>query len=365
MAKLHAEERKTSKQSDEGDKGSEKSTMEEKDDRSFKLDSLVSGVSQMSSKLVSGGLDTLEGIGKKTITILQETNPDIKNKIRGINTKPVLSDILKEAKERQADDSIPKDNEKSSFRQVSFELLFEDYKGTVFYEALEILANQSKMKIDMVMKPLDGKALKEIQETLEEVKELCELPDTEAVDDEFSLDMLDEKIKSAIEDLNVQLNYTELSSCVVNTKEWLENLDKDATGQSIYTKSVESLANICALSVGNLHKLAELLLSLDHRSTADEADSLTQYVDFMLIVIELLLNYFSLDRLATLYCHLLNHVASLYSTKITALESNDENKKLVTNIFLEVTYKLQTKFFFAKVYVFSEFKLYNIHKKCI
>lgn len=276
MAKIHAEDRKMSKQSD----SSENPAADEKpttDDRTFKLDSIVSGVSQMSSKLVSGGLDTLEGIGKKTITILQESNPDIKNKIRGINNQQNLSDILKEAKDRSDENSAnPKESDSNTIKQVSFDILFEDFKGTVFLEALGILANQSKMKIDMVMKPLDGKALKEIEETLAEVKELCELPDIEVGDDDIAIDQMEEKLKSLVEDLNIQLNFKELISCLLKIKEWLDNLDKDATGQSIYTKSIESLANVCALSLGTLHKLAELLLSLDHRSTSDESDSVTQ-----------------------------------------------------------------------------------------
>lgn len=272
MAKIHIEERKMSKQSEKD--GSEKLDTAEKDDRTFTYN-LVSGVSQMSSKLVSGGLDTLEGIGKKTINILQESNPDIKNKIRGINSNPVLSDLLKEAKERSEDISSLSKNSDTITKQVSFDLLFEDYKGTVFYEALEILANQSKMKIDMIKKPLNGKALHQVEETLAEVQELCEFPETESIAD-FSLDNIEGQLNAAIEDLNVQLNFKELIGCLDKTKMWLGNLDKDATEKLIYTQSIDSLANVCALSLGNLHKLAELLLSLDHRSTTDEADSLAQ-----------------------------------------------------------------------------------------
>jgi hypothetical protein len=270
MAKLRVEEKKSTKEQNEDGEGSEGPGEES----AFKLDSLVSNVTQISSKLVTGGLDTLEGIGKKTITILQESNPDIKSKLRNISgNKPNLSDILKEAKDRT--DESPTSHKSENYQSVSFELLFEDNKGTVFYEALEILSNQSKMKIDLLMKPLDGRALQEIEETLDEVKELCELPDSESLDDDLTIEMVESKLEAATADLNIKLNFKELIGFLDKMKTWLDG-SGDTGGFEIYSKSIDALANICALSLGNLHKLAELLLSKDHRSTADEADSLTQ-----------------------------------------------------------------------------------------
>jgi Protein of unknown function (DUF719) len=273
MAKLQAEQQKAAEtQEDRDDKSSEKP-----EDSRFKFDSLLSGVSQISSKVVSGGLDTLEGIGKKTINILQDTDPNIKNKIRGmkVNSQPNLSDLLKEAKDRE-EEPTPTVNEKS-MNSVSFENLLDEYKGLVFLEALEILSNQSKMKIELLMKPLNGKVLTEMEETLAEVKELCEL-DAENFDESLTAENLESKLQSATEDLNVKLNFTEIVNCSAEAQDWLDGVVISLELIVVYEKSVKVMANVCALSLNNLQKLAELLLSQDHRSTADEADSLTQYV---------------------------------------------------------------------------------------
>lgn len=260
----------------------EKST----DDNKFNMGNLLSGVSEMSSKMVSGGLDTLEGIGRKTINILQENDPNLKNKILGMSgqiEKRNLSEILKEAKERPEDFShIPS---KSVFptKLISFEQILDDYKGLVYLEAIEILSNQSKMRIESLTKPLNGKALTEMEETLEEVKELCELPESDNFEEEITAESLEIKLEKAIEDLNLTLSFKEIVSFTKECHQWLKDLEHGAMNE-IYEKSIHVLANTCALSIGNLQKLAELLLSMDHRSTADEADSLTQLVPLILLL---------------------------------------------------------------------------------
>lgn len=308
MARLQAEEKKKLAESGEGSVNEEKS-----EESRFKLDDLLSGVTQISSKVVSGGLETLEGIGKKTIDILHETDPNIKNKIRNMNVsnKPNLSDLLKEAKER--DDDVT--SSEPRVKQVSFEHLLDEYKGLVFLEALEILSSQSKMKIELLLKPLSDKVLSDMEETIEEVKELCEF-DADAFDESVTSENLEEKIAAATADLTVKLNTSEIVSHAKESKAWLEDLETTAQSSSIYDKSIHVLAKSCALSLNNFQKLAELLLSQDRRLTADEADSLTQ--------------------LATIYCSLFNHQATLYTEKLTAEKSSDETKKLATNIFLEV-----------------------------
>lgn len=272
MAKMHVEQKKSAGTNEDAIVSEEKSS--EKSEDTWKLDSLLSGVTQISSKVVSGGLDTLEGIGKKTINILQETDPNLKNKIRSMNvsSKPNLSDLLKEAKDR--DDVTPAANERPQ-PKVSFEHLLDEYKGLVFLEALDILSKQSTMKIEFLIKPLTGKVLSDMEETLAEVKELCEL-DSENFDESLTAENLESKLLSATEDLNVKLNLSEIVSYSKETQKWLDDLDSSAEPQSIFDRSIHALAKSCALSLNNLQKLAELLLSQDHRSTADEADSLSQ-----------------------------------------------------------------------------------------
>lgn len=50
----------------------------------------------------------------------------------------------------------------------------------------------------------------------------------------------------------------------------------DTTVKGIYKRAVSGLAQATALSVEQYHKAAEMLLVKTRRSTADEADALTQ-----------------------------------------------------------------------------------------
>ena len=311
MARMQVEDKKNQPGSEDGSvNDSEKS-----EESRSKLDNFMSGVSQISSKVVSGGLDTLEGIGKKTINILQETDPNIKEKIRNMNVsnKPNLSDLLKEAKDR--DEVSP--TRDTPIKTVSFEHLLDEYKGLVFLEALEILSNQSKMQIEITLKPLSGRSLAEMQETIDEIEELCDF-DPEVFDESLTIENLEKKIKAAKADLNIELNTNEIVNHAEESQLWLDELNALESPKVIYEKSIHVLAKSCALSLNNFQKLAELLLSQDHRQTADEADSMSQ--------------------LAKLYCSLFNHLAVRYTEEMTSGSANDENKKMATNVFLEVSF---------------------------
>lgn len=58
----------------------------------------------------------------------------------------------------------------------------------------------------------------------------------------------------------------------------LNELAPDATPRGSYKLGVKSLAHSTALSVEIYHKMAEMLLVKGRRSTADEADAVTQSV---------------------------------------------------------------------------------------
>lgn len=77
-----------------------------------------------------------------------------------------------------------------------------------------MLSRQSELKLSTLLAPLAGRALSDMQETLDEVKELCELPDsdTDESDGRHSADELAEKITSATEDLDVPVDFTDIKA---------------------------------------------------------------------------------------------------------------------------------------------------------
>lgn len=188
---------------------------------SFGFGNLLSGVSSITklvestgSKVMTGGLDTLEAIGKKTMEVLQDGDPGLKKKrafFMNDPDKPILSQILREAKEK-AESEEKTLEERELARKIRFESLFDDYQGLVHLEALEMLSKQSNMKIQQHLIELNTNDLTSVQETLEEIKELCELDGNDGdEDDENKNDgNLKDRLKNACHDLGVNITYEKL-----------------------------------------------------------------------------------------------------------------------------------------------------------
>uniref|UniRef100_A0A182W3D4 Protein FAM114A2 n=1 Tax=Anopheles minimus TaxID=112268 RepID=A0A182W3D4_9DIPT len=294
----------------------------------FGFDQLVSGVTQISSKVITGGLDTLEGIGKKTMTILQENDPGLLNKRKLLGLQPndgvVLSQVLREAKAKteERERNLKQIQKHQYKKKLHFETLFDDYHGLVHLEALEMLSKQASLKLESLMAPLTGKALEGLQETMAEVKELCELPETDNDDADglHTANELEEKLKETIVDLdpNVKVDFGEIVKSWTEYTEWIDNRHDERTGQDVFERAMRALAQTTALCVLRMHKLAEILLISEHHSTATEADVLVQ--------------------LTTVFCWHLSGVATRFCSELTKMkdESGDDNDSaLITNIFLE------------------------------
>jgi len=151
----------------------------------FGFSNLMSGVSSITrlvettgSKVLTGGLDTLETIGKKTMEVLQEGDPGLKKKRALLLGKPVLSQVLREAKEK-AERENKETEDKEAARKAHFETLFDDYQGLVHLEALEMLSEQCNIKLQSVLLTSSGTALSQLQQSLQELRDLCQLPDDE------------------------------------------------------------------------------------------------------------------------------------------------------------------------------------------
>lgn len=182
------------------------------------LGSFVSNVTSISNRVIAGGLDTLEGIGKKTMTIIQENDAGLisKRKLLGLdNQKPVLSQVLREAKEKseESEKTMKLTQKKSYKKQLHFETLFDDYHGLVHLEALEMLSKQASLKLQALLMPLSGIALNELQQTMNSVNELCELNELDQDDSPsqlYDVTELEEKFKSATEDFDIPIDFTDI-----------------------------------------------------------------------------------------------------------------------------------------------------------
>ncbi|XP_053616423.1 protein FAM114A2 [Plodia interpunctella] len=298
-------------------------------DVAFPFGNLISGVTKFventGTKVISGGLDTLETIGKKTMEVLQDGDPGLARKRAMLGLRaadaPVLSRVLREAKERaEGEDRLRE--ERREAKEVHYETLFDDFEGLVHLEALEMLSKQVSMRIEERLRSLEPQPRHDAKETLQQVAELCEMPDEEDEEDEeppssgSKAEVFHEKLQTATQDLGLRLQFQQLVKQYTDTLAWLSSEDP-STHKAIYKKSVSALAQATALSVEIYHKAAEMLLVKTRRSTADEADALTQ----MTVVLTK-----HISELATQFTEKLNSIPD---------ENKEQNNNYITNIFLE------------------------------
>ncbi|KAL3266673.1 hypothetical protein HHI36_010835 [Cryptolaemus montrouzieri] len=286
----------------------------------FGLGNLVKLVENTGNKVISGGLDTLETIGKKTMEVLQEGDPGLKKKrafLKIEQNKPVLSQILREAKERA-------ENERNISEEVymkkmkNYETLFDDHHGLVHLEALELLSKQCEIKLRNLQNSLNGEQYTEFLETMDQIKELCELPDEEE-EDQISILEIREKLKKAVTEMNVQISYDKLMTNWEESEVWLNALNMNICDEKeLHQQAIETLAQLTSLAMEQFHKIGELLLIKDRRSTADEADSLVQVTTTLTALIGIAAAKFS-EKLNSKICE----------------STNKEISGLITNVFFE------------------------------
>jgi hypothetical protein len=158
----------------------------------------------------------------------------------------------------------------------NYETLFDDHQGLVHLEALEMLSKQCDIKLQTLLESYTDDALVDMQETMDQVKELCELPD-EDEEEQVSWSEIDDKLKSAVSEINVPISYKKLIDTWEETESWLNTLKLEVCDErELHQQAIEALAQLTAIAVEQFHKAGELLLVKEHRSTADEADSLVQ-----------------------------------------------------------------------------------------
>ncbi|XP_060948843.1 protein NOXP20 isoform X2 [Limanda limanda] len=131
--------------------------------------SITHAVQNTGKSVISGGLDALEFIGKKTMNVLAESDPGFK-KTKTLMQKTVsLSQMLKEAKEKERSRL---DNHPISAPTAHYGILFDDYQGLSHLEALEILSNESETKVQAFLSPLVEEEQDEVKKELILIKDI-------------------------------------------------------------------------------------------------------------------------------------------------------------------------------------------------
>ncbi|KAM3938273.1 protein NOXP20 isoform 1-T2 [Leptodactylus fuscus] len=260
---------------------------------------LTNAVQNTGKSVLSGGLDALEFIGKKTMNVLAESDPGFKKTKTLMQKTASLSQMLREAKEKEKRRLA---EQVSDERTAHYGMLFDEYQGLSHLEALEILSNESETKVQAHLSTLGEETLESLKADLIAIKDIFLHKDFENEEESnaegeepeeftrmltellFELhvaatpDKLNKAMKKAHDWLSaeslcseqqhekVAMNFQEETEVVKDNPAEASEEGGKAEGkgkmssEDIYMKSVESLAEITARCIEQLHKVAELIL---------------------------------------------------------------------------------------------------------
>ncbi|NXD55876.1 NXP20 protein, partial [Corvus moneduloides] len=329
------------------------------------LSAITNAVQNTGKSVLSGGLDALEFIGKTTMNVLAESDPGFKRTKTLMARTVSLSQLLREAKEKEKQRRA---QQVTVERTAHYGLLFDEFQGLSHLEALEILSNESEAQIQSHLARLDGEQLETVKNDLIAIKEIFvpkELDDEvvqaqKAVLFFLAADMGEEFVSMLTEllfELHIAATPDKLNKARKKAHEWLEEaslstpvdteeevnekpgepgeektqkddkidsdkteVDKSKTVEEIYMLSIESLAEVTARCIEQLHKVAELILHGQEveKTAQDQAKVLTNLTSAM--------------------CNEVSSLSKKFSDSITAAGSNMKAEVLnpiINSVLLE------------------------------
>ncbi|XP_053886373.1 protein NOXP20 isoform X2 [Malaclemys terrapin pileata] len=260
------------------------------------LSTITNAVQNTGKSVLTGGLDALEFIGKKTMNVLAESDPGFKRTKILMERTVSLSQLLREAKEKEKQRLA---QQVTVERTAHYGLLFDEFQGLSHLEALEILSNESEAKIQSFLTSLNGEQLETVKNDLIAIKEIFIPKESNNEEDQEKKADMEEEFVSMLTELLFELHVAatpdKLNKARKKAHDWLEetnfstSLDleekpeenkedeqkteqgggdgadkteekKNKTVEEVYMLSIESLAEITARCIEQLHKVAELIL---------------------------------------------------------------------------------------------------------
>ncbi|XP_039532870.1 protein FAM114A2 [Pimephales promelas] len=308
------------------------------------LSSLTTVVQSTGKTVISGGLDALEFIGKKTMDVIAEGDPGFK-KTKGLmmnNRNSTLSQVLREAKEREQQQKAENVSSETD-KKAHYGMLFDEFQGLSHLEALEILSRESEAKLKSVLTTLSGEELAKLREELQDIKEPFSLMEfDDEVEDDMKGDDGEDFVKEltdVLERLQISTSADKLSKARKNASNHLTNmkLQSESTQQEeeeqetpVTKYSVEeahlfaitSLAEFTARSIEQFQKTAEMLL---HCNTEEATASEQAKV---------------LSQVTIVICKEVSLLSKKYTSCLTTIGANEKGEvlnPLITSVFLEAS----------------------------
>uniref|UniRef100_A0A663DKK1 Family with sequence similarity 114 member A1 n=1 Tax=Aquila chrysaetos chrysaetos TaxID=223781 RepID=A0A663DKK1_AQUCH len=326
------------------------------------LSAITNAVQNTGKSVLSGGLDALEFIGKTTMNVLAESDPGFKRTKTLMARTVSLSQLLREAKEKEKQRRA---QQVTVERTAHYGLLFDEFQGLSHLEALEILSNESEAQVQYsYLAALDGEQLETVKKDLIAIKEIFvpKESDDEVVQAQKVFEKSEEFVSMLTEllfELHVAATPDKLNKARKKAHEWLEKasfstpvdieeklkekpgepgeektekedkidsdkteVDKNKTVEEIYMLSIESLAEVTARCIEQLHKVAELILHGQEveKTAQDQAKVLTNLTRAMCNEVSSLSKKFSDSLTAAGGCNSTTYIQDAFQLLLPVLQ---------------------------------------------
>ncbi|XP_028668766.2 protein FAM114A2 [Erpetoichthys calabaricus] len=294
--------------------------------------SLTNVVQSTGKTVLSGGLDALEFIGKKTMDVIAEGDPGFK-KTKGLMLRTsTLSEVLREAKEREEQQTSHLVDTDTT-RKAHYGMLFDELQGLSHLEALEILSSESAAKVKSVFTTLSGDELAKLKEELELVKKSFSLIEFDEEEEECIDDDGEEFVKevtAAMAEMKIMVTADKLVQARKRVEDWMSDINTQreeeekarCITEEIHASAIRSLAELTARAIEQFHKIAELVLH-----SQEEKDTVLQQAKI-------------LSQMTIILCKEVSVLSKKFTSSLTVVgthEKGDVLNPLITGIFLEAS----------------------------
>ncbi|KAG5285023.1 hypothetical protein AALO_G00033190 [Alosa alosa] len=312
------------------------------------LSSLTSVVQNTGKTVITGGLDALEFIGKKTMDVIAEGDPGFK-KTKGLMIRTsTLSQVLREAKEREQQQQQQMGDELSSDmeKKAHYGMLFDEFQGLAHLEALESLSRESEIKVKSVLTSMSGDELAQLKHHLEEIKEPFSLEEFDDDEDDSKEDRdgveFVKELTDAMSRLHLSTTADKLSQATTNVHNRIADIksatalppqEEDGTEEKavpkcsteeVHSSAIRGLAELTAKSIEQFHKVAQV--TLHSGSNSAEVATLEQAR--------------VLAQITVLLCKEISLLSKSFTSCLTSVGANEKGEvlnPLITGVFLEAS----------------------------
>ncbi|XP_067422700.1 protein FAM114A2 isoform X2 [Emydura macquarii macquarii] len=311
------------------------------------LSTISTAVQSTGKSVISGGLDALEFIGKKTMDVIAEGDPGFKKTKGLMNRNSTLSQVLREAKEKE-EQRTAAEVTMATEKKAHYGLLFDEFQGLSHLEALEMLSRESDSKVKSVINALSGEELDTLKVELEQLKEafsLAEFYDDEEEEKKGDEDFTEE-ITALFFELHVSTKPDKLATARKSAHAWIERLNMEApkdgekseenkqldsgdadqdvktSVEDIHAFAIRSLAELTACSIEIFHKTAALVLHGEKQEVSATGRAKV------------------LSQMTIALCKELSSLSKEFTTCLTTVgvkEKADVLNPLITGVFLEAS----------------------------